>query len=150
MAETITAGTADSKGSLIRRRNIDSGECSNWTTTPGFRYAEAIDLILNGVVYATIYEIYGEGDPSTNYDNATTGSSYTNISCGAKYRRIEDDAGNAEWASCMCAIVEADDTTVDFTAHPAGSVLYLDTADSRIRVKTGAAAVDETFSITIA
>jgi hypothetical protein len=153
MAETITAGAGDSKGSLVRRRNLNAGECANWTTIPGFRFAEAIDLILNGSIYATKYEIYGEGDPSTNYDNATAGSSYLNISCGAEYQMIEDDDGNLEWASCMHAIIEGDDTTVDFTAFPAGGINYIDiTAGAGadyIRVKSGAAASDETKTITI-
>jgi len=151
VAESITPGASDRVGSLIRRRNLSTGEAARWTTIPAFCFAEAVDLIKNGIVYATVYEIYGEGDPSTNYDSyATPGSSYLNISCGAEYARIKDDDGNAEWAAVMHAIIEADDTTVDFTAHPAGGVNYLDIADDRVRVKTAVAGADETHSITTA
>jgi len=150
MAETITPGTGDRVTSLIRRRDLSSGEAARWTSTPGFQYAEAVDLMKNGVVYKTIYEIYGEGDPSTNYDNATPGSKYTNILCGAIYWRIKSDASVNEWASGMLCILEEDNTTEDFTRFPAGGVNYLDLGGDRLRIKSTVAGSDGTLSATMA
>jgi hypothetical protein len=153
MAETITPGTSDRVTSLVRRRSLTESEAARWTTKPGFQFAEAIDLLKNGAVYATIYEIYGEGDPSTNYDTyVTTASKYTDVSCGAGYRRIVDDAGNAEWAPQMRAIIDVADDTTDFTAHPEGGISNIDLSGGTkyLRVKVGIPANDATKTITIA
>lgn len=131
MAETITADAADRSSSLIRRRNASEAEVAKWTTDPGFRYAEAVDLIKKGEVYKTVYEIYGEGAPASNYDNATCGSKYNDIANGAVYHRVfQDDDTTLAWAVVIVAI--AGTATTSYTNHPAGGVLGYNGADDTV------------------
>ena len=132
MAETITPGAEDRNGSLIRNRNIEN-DPSVWTTSPGFQYAEAKDLIKNGSVYKSIYHIWGEGAPSSNYDNATTGSIYTDLDNGAVYHRVlADDDSTQAWGVVPFSV--AGDATTSYTNHPGGGVIAFDSNSVDLKV----------------
>lgn len=141
MAETITAGSADKVCSLMRQRDLSSGEAADWRTTPGFRYAIAYDLILNGKVYKTIYKIFGEGLPGANYSNATPGSTYLETNLGHEYRFLEDDEGNKIWALTANLILQSEgDTSIgNIDTHPFGQ-LVVDSDNGDLYIKTNAAA----------
>lgn len=144
MAETITAGADDKAGSLIRPRLLNGGEAADWRTTPGFRYAVAYDLIKHGEVYKTVYEIYGEGLPASNYGNATAGSSYLDLDHGHEYRALFDDDGTLMWALTVNLILQAEgDTEIgNIDSHPMGQ-LVVDSGDGNLYIKTNASVGDD-------
>ena len=117
MGDNITPDVTDRNGSLVRQRCLTEGEAAVWTTLPGFQYAIAKDLIKNGKVYKTLYEIFGEGVPSTGYDNATPGSTYTDTTNGWSFRRILGDSGTSQW---MHQIVGGRTAGTDSTEHTTG------------------------------
>lgn len=140
MAENITANAADKVCSLMRQRDMSSGEAADWRTTPGFRYAIAYDLILNGNVYKTIYKIFGEGLPSTNYANATPGSTYLDTVYGHEYRFLKDDDGNLIWALTGNLILQEDAAGANIDIHPFGQLLIDSNDSGKLYIKTNAAA----------
>ena len=140
MAESIGAAYQRGPTVSIEQRPTNAG--ADYATSPGFQQAIAFNIV------SASLKIYHA--PASAYDNAGICGEYNDTACGAKYRRVEDDDGNEEWAAFVLAITEADDTTVDFTRFPPGGMIYLDTGDDRIRVKTAAADSDATKSITTA
>ena len=128
-----------------------SGQAEDWVGMYSAQGGIGIELDWGAGTKDRVQQWWGIGGPSTSYDSAASAcDEYNDLVCGAAYRYIVDDDANGEWAAYVLAITEADDTTIDFTAFPPGGIIYLDTGDDRIRVKTGAAASDATKSITTA
>ena len=146
MSDNITPGVEDRDGSLIRIRCLTEGEAAIWTTTPGFQYAIAKDLIKNGEVYKTIYEIFGEGAPSSGYDNATPGSTYLDTTYGYPYRRILGDSGTAVWMTQVLGGRTTASNTNEHTPAGQGSVILVKD-DNTVYIKSEEEGTDETVTI---
>lgn len=140
MAETITPAVKDKNCSLMRVRSLNTGEAKVWTTSPGFQYAIAYDLVKNGVIYKTIYEIFGEGLPSTNYASATAGSTYTDTVYGHEYRALLDDDLTLMWALTVNIILQTEgDTAIsNIDLHPMGQLVADSNDSAKLYIKVNA------------
>lgn len=146
MSENITPNETDRKGSLIRRRNIGNSGVAKWDAIPGFQYAEAVDLMRKGVVYKTIWEIYGEGPPGSDYDSATPGSVYHDTTYGWIYNRIKIDNGTLTWMTTIMARRTTASDTTSYTSAPQGGVILVKD-DGTVYIKSEEEGTDEVIEL---
>ena len=137
MSETIASKWGKGPTVEIEQRSSNAG--ADWATSPAFQQAIAFFIGSSG---ARVYHIWGTGAPSTTYDNAGVCSEYNNMTCGAKYRRILNDAGTAAWAVLMLMVSAAVSDTTDYTAFPVGGIMINDTAENKMYYKNAAEASD--------